>query len=331
MLTKVRLNEVLNEFKNKRIAVIGDMMLDEYIIGKVERISPEAPVPVVQVESEMFVLGGAANVINNLTTLGAKVSAFGVVGEDLNGNKLQKELEKRGVDTKGVVEDATRPTIVKKRVIAHNQQLLRLDWEKKKDIVSNVKNSIIEILKSEIESIDAFILSDYDKGVLTSELVKEVIETANKYNKIVIVDPKPSNAMNYIGATSMTPNKKEAVECLKAKEPETDEDLKNIGKSLKEKLKLRNLLMTRSEKGMSLFSDNKIDDIPTFAKDVYDVTGAGDTVIAVYTLAVVAGASFYEAAKIANTAAGIVVGRVGTSTVTKEEIAEFYGELYKGE
>lgn len=331
MVTKARFNEILDEFKNKRIAVIGDMMLDEYIIGKVERISPEAPVPVVQVESEMFVLGGAANVINNLSTLGVKVSAFGVIGEDSNGEKLQKEFQKRGIDTKGVIEDATRPTIVKKRVIAHNQQLLRLDWEKKKDIVANVKNSMLEILRAEIEEIDAIILSDYDKGVLTGELVKEVISIANKYNKIVVVDPKPSNSMNYIGATSMTPNRKEAIECLKGREPESEDELKDIGKNLKEKLKLKNLLMTRSEKGMSLFTDDKVEDIPTFAKEVYDVTGAGDTVIAVYTLAAVSGASFYEAAKIANTAAGIVVGRVGTSTVTREEIAEFYEELYKEE
>ena len=329
MVDKIRFNEILNEFKNKRIAVVGDMMLDEYIIGKVERISPEAPVPVVQVESEMFVLGGAANVINNLSTLGAKVTAFGVVGEDTNGQKLQKELEKRGVDIRGVVEDATRPTIVKKRVIAHNQQLLRLDWEKKKDIVVNIKDRMIELIKSEIENTDAFILSDYDKGVLTTELVKEIIEIANKHNKIVIVDPKPSNALNYIGATSMTPNKKEALECIKAKEPENEEELKIIGENIKERLNLTNLLMTRSEKGMSLFTDEGIYDIPTFAKEVYDVTGAGDTVIAVYTLAAAAGASFYEAAKIANTAAGIVVGRVGTSTVTREEIAEFYGTLYK--
>lgn len=331
MVTKVRFNEILDAFKDKRIAVIGDMMLDEYIIGKVERISPEAPVPVVQVESEMLVLGGAANVINNLSTLGAKVSAFGVVGEDINGNKLQKEFQKRGIDTKGLIEDSTRPTIVKKRVIAHNQQLLRLDWEKKKDIVLNVKNSIMERLRAEIEEIDAVILSDYDKGVLTAELVKEVINLAKKHNIIVIVDPKPSNSLNYTGATSMTPNRKEAIECLKSKEPESEEDLKELGKSLKEKLQLKNLLMTRSEKGMSLFTDDGVEDIPTFAKEVYDVTGAGDTVIAVYTLAAVSGASFYEAAKIANTAAGIVVGRVGTSTVTKEEIAQFYGELYKEE
>lgn len=331
MVTKVRFNEILDEFKNKRIAVIGDMMLDEYIIGKVERISPEAPVPVVQVESEMFVLGGAANVINNLSTLGAKVSAFGVIGEDLNGEKLQKEFQKRGIDIKGVIEDSTRPTIVKKRIIAHNQQLLRLDWEKKKDIVLNIKNSIIERLMEEIEKTDAIILSDYDKGVLTKELVSEVIELANRHNIIVVVDPKPSNSLNYIGATSMTPNRKEAIECIKGKEPENEEELKEIGKSLKEKLQLKNLLMTRSEKGMSLFTDDKVEDIPTFAKEVYDVTGAGDTVIAVYTLAAVSGASFYEAAKIANTAAGIVVGRVGTSTVTREEIAEFYGELYKEE
>ena len=331
MVTKARFQEIIAEFKNKHIAVIGDMMLDEYIIGKVDRISPEAPVPIVNVESEKFVLGGAANVLNNLSALGSKVTAFGIIGKDSNGEKLLIELQNKGVLIDGIVEDSSRPTIVKKRILAQHQQLIRLDWEKRKNISQEIENIIIKKFEEKICDFDGIILSDYDKGLLTENVAKEMIRIANKNNKIIIVDPKPSNSKNYIGATSMTPNRKEAIECLKGREPESEDELKDIGKNLKEKLKLKNLLMTRSEKGMSLFTDDKVEDIPTFAKEVYDVTGAGDTVIAVYTLAAVSGASFYEAAKIANTAAGIVVGRVGTSTVTREEIAEFYEELYKEE
>lgn len=329
MVTKARFEEIVDGFQNRKIAVIGDMMLDEYIIGKVERISPEAPVPIVNVESETFVLGGAANVINNLSTLGAKVYAFGVVGNDSNGDKLERELEKRGVNTEGLIEDTSRPTIVKKRIMAQHQQLLRLDWEKKKNISENLETDIVRALKTRIDEVDGVILSDYDKGVLTENVAKEIIKIAREHKKIVIVDPKPSNSKNYIGATSMTPNRKEAIECAGVKEPETEAELKSMGAVLKKELNLENLLMTRSEKGMSLFTEEGVRDIPTFAKEVYDVTGAGDTVIAVYTLAAASGASFYEAAKIANTAAGIVVGRVGTATATKEEIIKFYEEIYK--
>lgn len=329
MVTKARFQEIIAEFKNKHIAVIGDMMLDEYIIGKVDRISPEAPVPIVNVESENFVLGGAANVLNNLSALGSKVTAFGIIGKDSNGEKLLIELQNKGVLIDGIVEDSSRPTIVKKRILAQHQQLIRLDWEKRKNISQEIESIIIKKFEEKICDFDGIILSDYDKGLLTENVAKEMIRIANKNNKIIIVDPKPSNSKNYIGATSMTPNRKEAIECAGVREPETDEELKAMGTKLKEQLQLQNLLMTRSEKGMSLFQDGSVTDIPTFAKDVFDVTGAGDTVIAVYTLSAACGASYYEAAKIANTAAGIVVGRVGTATTTKEEIIKFYEEIYK--
>ncbi len=330
MVSKLRLNEILNSFKNRTIAVIGDMMIDEYIFGNVSRISPEAPVPVVNVVKERFVLGGAANVVNNLSSLGAKTISFGVVGQDENAKKLIKEFSDKNVDIFGIIECEDRPTIIKKRVIAHNQQLLRLDWEKRRDISNGIEDQIISELKKNIDRIDGVILSDYDKGVLTPRLAKEVIKISNEYGKIVVVDPKPKNSLNYKGATSMTPNMKESVECLGMEIPETEDGVIELGKKIRETLDLKNLLMTRSEKGMSLFQEHEIDHIPTFAKEVYDVTGAGDTVISVYTLAAAAGASYEEAAKIANTAAGIVVGRVGTSTVTKEEIIDFYEELYNG-
>lgn len=324
MVKKARLVEILESFKDIKIAVIGDMMLDDYIIGSVDRISPEAPVPVVNVKEERFVLGGAANVVNNLSTLGAKAFSFGVTGNDSNGDRLINEFKDKGIDTEGVVRTDERPTIVKRRIIAHNQQLLRLDWESKKDITPELEDMVIENIKARIADLDAIILSDYDKGVLTKRVATEIIRVANESGKIVTVDPKPKNAMNYMGATSMTPNRKEAMECLGR---DSIEDVEELGRELKSKLNLSNLLLTRSEEGMSLFSSD-IDNIPTFAKEVYDVTGAGDTVISVFTLAAAAGASWHEAAKIANTAAGVVVGRMGTSTVTKEEILEFYDEIY---
>jgi len=324
MVKKNRLLEILESFKNIKIAVIGDMMLDDYIIGSVDRISPEAPVPVVNVVEERFVLGGAANVVNNLSTLGAQTFSFGVIGDDSNGDRLTNEFMKNSINVNGIVRAEDRPTIVKRRIIANNQQLLRLDWENKRDISPELESKLLGNLRSCIGEIDAIILSDYDKGVLTPLVAKEIIKLANEHGKIVTVDPKPKNAINYVGATSMTPNRKEAMECIGI---DRIEDVERLGRDLKEKLNLRNLLLTRSEEGMSLFEDKTVT-IPTFAKEVYDVTGAGDTVISVFTLAAAAGATWHEAAKIANTAAGVVVGRIGTSTVTKEEIVAFYDEIY---
>lgn len=328
MLDKKRLLEILDEFPKKKIAVIGDLMLDEYIIGNVTRISPEAPVPVVNVKKENFVLGGAANVINNLNSLGVKVIPFGVIGNDANGKKMLDELNSKKVSIEYINILNDRPTIMKQRILANNQQLLRLDWEKKTPINRTEEDFILDNIKRLISEIDAIILSDYDKGLLTERVAKGVIDLAKAYNKIIIVDPKPSNSSNYKGATSMTPNLKESSECINKEIPESEEKTIEIGLELREKLELDHLLMTRSEKGMSIFeNDGRIENIPTFAKEVFDVTGAGDTVISVYTLALACGATHTESAKIANTAAGIVVGRVGTSVVKTSEICEFFDEI----
>lgn len=323
-MKKERLVEILNKFEKVTIAVVGDMMLDDYIIGSVDRISPEAPVPVVKVIKERFVLGGAANVINNLSTLGAKIISYGVIGDDSSGDRLIDTFKEKKIDSSGIIRANDRPTIVKRRVIGGHQQLLRIDWEDNSNIQEKYEDLIIENIRKNIKNIDAIILSDYDKGVLTRKVATEIIKMANENNVIVTVDPKPKNAMNYYGATSMTPNRKEAIECLGNSK---NIDIYQIGHDLKEKLNLKNLLITRSEEGMSLFEDSVID-IPTYAKEVYDVTGAGDTVISIFTLAAATGVSWHEAAKIANTAAGIVVGRIGTSTVSKEEIIDFYDRIY---
>lgn len=320
------LKRILDNFKNIKIGVVGDLMLDDYIYGTVERISPEAPVPVVNVKEEKFVLGGAANVVNNLASLGAKTICFGVIGNDANGERLLGAFADKKIDVSGLIRDKERTTIVKRRIIGSNQQLLRIDWEDITPISTFLEYALLRNIESKIDELDAVILSDYDKGVLTPMVAKEIVRMCRDRGKIVTVDPKPKNAMNYYGATSMTPNRKEAKECLGM---ERATNMEEVGKELKEKLKLDNLLLTRSEEGMSLFIENKIVNIPTFAKEVYDVTGAGDTVISVFTLAAASGVSWYEAAKIANTAAGVVVGKMGTSTVTKDEILEFYKRIYE--
>ena len=320
------LKKILDNFKNIKIGVVGDLMLDDYIYGTVERISPEAPVPVVNVKEEKFVLGGAANVVNNLASLGAKTICFGVIGNDANGERLLGAFADKKIDVSGLIRDKERTTIVKRRIIGSNQQLLRIDWEDITPISTFLEYALLRNIESKIDELDAVILSDYDKGVLTPMVAKEIVRMCRDRGKIVTVDPKPKNAMNYYGATSMTPNRKEAKECLGM---ERATNMEEVGKELKEKLKLDNLLLTRSEEGMSLFIENKIVNIPTFAKEVYDVTGAGDTVISVFTLAAASGVSWHEAAKIANTAAGVVVGKMGTSTVTKDEILEFYKRIYE--
>ncbi len=325
-MTKDRLIEIISNFNKTKIGVLGDLMLDDYLIGNVDRISPEAPVPVVHVKKEKFVLGGAGNVVNNLANLGSESYCFGVLGEDIDGNRLGKAMEESGANIEGIVKSFERPTIVKRRVLAGNHQLLRIDWEDTSDITKELEDKILENIEEKIDELDGIILSDYDKGVLTERVSKEVIRLAREHNKIVLVDPKPSNVMNYVGASSMTPNRKEAILCLGDSKIK---DIEEIGKKIREKISLENLLLTRSEEGVSLIEGDKTTNIPTFAKEVYDVTGAGDTVIAVYTLSKAAGATWEEAAKIANLAAGVVVGKVGTSTVTTDEIIEFHSEVYK--
>lgn len=320
------LKRILDNFKNIKIGVVGDLMLDDYIYGTVERISPEAPVPVVNVKEEKFVLGGAANVVNNLASLGAKTICFGVIGNDANGERLLGAFADKKIDVSGLIRDKERTTIVKRRIIGSNQQLLRIDWEDITPISTFLEYALLRNIESKIDELDAVILSDYDKGVLTPMVAKEIVRMCRDRGKIVTVDPKPKNALNYYGATSMTPNRKEAKECLGM---ERATNIEEVGKELKKKLQLDNLLLTRSEEGMSLFIEDKIVNIPTFAKEVYDVTGAGDTVISVFTLAAASGVSWHEAAKIANTAAGVVVGKMGTSTVTKDEILEFYKRIYE--
>ena len=206
------LKRILDNFKNIKIGVVGDLMLDDYIYGTVERISPEAPVPVVNVKEEKFVLGGAANVVNNLASLGAKTICFGVIGNDANGERLLGAFADKKIDVSGLIRDKERTTIVKRRIIGSNQQLLRIDWEDITPISTFLEYALLRNIESKIDELDAVILSDYDKGVLTPMVAKEIVRMCRDRGKIVTVDPKPKNAMNYYGATSMTPNRKEAKE-----------------------------------------------------------------------------------------------------------------------
>lgn len=309
-------------FKKAGIMVIGDLMIDEYIWGNVSRISPEAPVPVVNVTSESLCLGGAGNVVNNIYTLGGKVFIAGVVGNDEMGRKVIHDLRKMGLDTKGVIVETQRVTTVKTRIIAQHQQVVRYDREVIRPIQPENVNQIISLLEEWMPEIDAVLISDYGKGVICGPLMEKVRSLVKEKGKIITVDPKVKNIPFFSGVTVLTPNHLEAAAAA-GRWIQDEEDLLVVGKTLLERLRAQSVLITRGEKGMSLFQDNgEVTHIPTMAKEVFDVTGAGDTVISVLTLAMAAGAPVKEAARLANIAAGIVVGELGTATVKPSELED---------
>lgn len=314
------------------------MILDQYIKGGVSRISPEAPVPVVLQKEAFHTPGGAANVANNLAGLEANVKMAGVIGDDVEGQILLKELKKKKIDTRGLFVDDSRPTITKTRVIAQNQQVVRIDKEEiDKPIQTEVSKKISAYITRNIEKFDAIILSDYGKGLLTPALSEHIVSLAVKHNKIITVDPKVEHFGYYRRVTSITPNLKEtenAIRSIKVTSPDlskklgvdsdklqTDEQIDLAGKELLKCLDLDSLLVTLSERGMRLFERGKRPvSIKTKAKAVYDVTGAGDAVISVFTLAMAAGASKHQAADLSNFGAGIVVGKLGAVAVDKKEL-----------
>ena len=327
------LTEVIDRFSSTRIVVIGDVILDHYIWGEVSRISPEAPVPVVEVKDENFRLGGAANTVANIRSLGGQVDLVSVIGKDQNGDKMREMLASIGANVDGLLEDTGRPTIIKTRVMARNQQVVRIDRELKREIDGKEKEEIIGFVEALIPKADAIIFSDYDKGVLSSDVLNKCIARAQKSKKLAVIDPKFKNITDYKGATAITPNIKEASAAVE-REIIDEESLLYAGNTLLKELELSAVLITRGEHGMSLFEavDNEktqVTHIPTVAREVYDVTGAGDTVVAVFTLALAAGASMLDAAMIANCAAGIVVGEVGTASVTKEQLIESLSRNHK--
>jgi D-beta-D-heptose 7-phosphate kinase/D-beta-D-heptose 1-phosphate adenosyltransferase len=296
-------------------------MVDEFIWGTVSRVSPEGPVPVVNVGKETLCLGGAANVVKNIYTMGGKAYVCGVVGKDSWGDYLIKELEKMGIKSDGIIMEGDRRTTIKTRIIGNNQQIVRFDHEDYHDISSSTRKKILSYIDKNLENIDGVIVSDYGKGVVVRKLLKESLPKFKKAGKIIGVDPKISHFNTYSGVTIITPNKIEVGEAMGIKIKDS-KDVEKAGTKLLQKLRCEAVLVTQGEEGMTLFQKaGKISKIPTMAMEVYDVTGAGDTVISTCVLALISGASFYEAAFISNLAAGKVVGKLGTAFVDKEELS----------
>lgn len=323
-MTLSNVEKIFGNFKDKKILVIGDIILDRYIFGKVMRISPEAPVPVVEVYEEQYRLGGAANVANNIIALGGKVYLCGIIGKGSAGRIVRDLLTERGIQQDFIFDDIRRTT-VKTRIIGGNQQIVRFDIEDRKRLEGKAKETFLSIIKNGLNNFDAVIVSDYKKGVVSEELFRILVSHKKKNSSFVAVDPKVGHFRLYKQVSLITPNIAEASHGAEI-EIKDEKTLIKAGFNLLKKLACDSVLITRGEEGMSLFekqnSDINVTHLPTVAKKVFDVTGAGDTVIATITLAHVAGASLVDAAKIANVAAGIVVGKIGTATATKEEIIE---------
>ncbi len=315
-----RLAGIFDAMPDKNILIIGDIMLDEYIWGTVERISPEAPVPVVDVREETFRLGGAGNVVRNLSSLKSGVQIFSVIGDDRQGDNILSLLGDEGVNPDGLIRDGSRKTIVKTRIIAHTQQVVRIDKEDREHISDDNRKGLLSAVKEKMAGADAVVLSDYGKGLLNVGLIADIIEEAGRYGLLVSVDPKERNFPHYKNAGIITPNKKELAFGA-GMTIASEADLCEAAGRIFDMLGCRMILATRGAEGMSLFeSREKVTHIPTAAKTVFDVTGAGDTVISVFTLASASGATPVEAAAIANIAAGIVVGEIGAATVGFEEL-----------
>ncbi len=312
----------IERFPQADVLVVGDLILDHYIWGKVSRISPEAPVPVVHVQSESLQLGGAANVFHNILSLGGKADICGVVGADEGGQRLLKELGIHRRSRGGVIIDADRPTTRKTRVIAHNQQVVRFDQERRSEIKASLQRRIVRYVASRLREISCLVVSDYAKGVVTAPLMAELARLAALRHIPIIVDPKVEHFAYYKGVTVVTPNHLEALQGAGVHGEEA-EAVNQAGEIIRQRLGCQSVLITQGEKGMTLFeADGSRWQIPTVARQVYDVTGAGDTVVGTLALALATGASIRAAALLANHAAGIVVGMVGTATVTGKQLSE---------
>jgi rfaE bifunctional protein kinase chain/domain len=315
-----RAAEIFRLARARRIVVYGDVMLDEFVWGDVSRISPEAPVPVVDIKRESARLGGAANVWANLVALGAQARVVGVVGSDGAAERLRNELRRVGSDSESLVVDRTRPTTIKTRIIAHNQLVVRADRENRQFVSDAVEEKLIAALVENLRAADALVISDYDKGAVTPGALREIVPRAREAGVAVLIDPKIRNFDAYRAATLVTPNHHEALRAANLEE-DTDAGVAEAARLIRARLKCDAVLITRGERGMMLLEQ---DDAPVYvgtaAREVYDVTGAGDTVIATLACALSGSASLVEAAMLANHAAGIVVGKLGTATASANEI-----------
>jgi len=324
-MNRERIREILGKIRKRKILVVGDVMVDEYVWGRIDRISPEAPIQVVDVRSENTVPGGAANVVANLAGLGARVYLGCVIGKDAKGDLLRERLQSSGVRIQGVITDPARPTSTKTRIMGRNQQLLRIDREERTSLPLKTEDLLLAYLEKQIPRCDAVILSDYGKGVLTERILAEVISIAAREGKIITADPKGKDFRKYRGVTCLTPNRKEAEEAT-GRALATEPEIREAAERLREILRSPVCLITLGGDGMALLDDKEFAILPTAAREVFDVSGAGDTVIAALTLVAAAGYPMKEAAGIANLAAGVVVGKVGTAPVTPREILDHAAE-----
>jgi D-beta-D-heptose 7-phosphate kinase/D-beta-D-heptose 1-phosphate adenosyltransferase len=324
ILSRERAEKISNDFAGKRILVLGDLMLDEFIWGRVRRISPEAPVPVVEVERHTLALGGAGNVVSNLVALGAIATPMGVVGADESADRLRAAFKEIGVKTDSLVSDPARPTTLKTRIIAHNQQVVRADRESRLPIANAIQDQMIDRFYDEIESADAVVVSDYNKGLLAPHVLAASLRAARARGLTVCLDPKLRNFAYYEPVTVITPNTQEAAEASGIA-IEDEDSLAAAGRIILDSIDCRGVLVTRGEEGMTLFTEGgEVTHIPTVAREVYDVTGAGDTVIATLALALASEATLVEGAMLANHAAGVVVGKLGTAILSRQELLETF-------
>lgn len=315
--------QALEDISKTKIVVVGDVMLDRYWWGSVERISPEAPVPVVRLDDMSLVAGGAANVASNLAGLGATPFLFGIRGDDSEGEQMERVLIESEIKNSFMTSVPGRKTTIKTRIVAHHQHVVRIDQETHEPISNQIADEILGQISAVIDDIDVVVLSDYAKGVLSDRLLNELIRTAREKSKIVVVDPKGNDFAKYAGANVITPNKREAALATKL-DPTSVDAVSRAGGSIMDSLGLDAVLITEGENGMTLFQAGQEPfHLDSLAQDVFDVTGAGDTVIATFAAAVAAGNNFVDSAKLANAAAGIVVGKVGTTRVTGRTLADF--------
>ncbi len=315
---KKKFNALLESLKGRRVLVLGDLMLDHYIWGTVKRISPEAPVPVVDVNSESVRLGGAGNVVNNILGLGGQVSFCSVIGDDTAGEWIRERVESKGMDLTGLIIEDHRPTTKKTRIVAHQQQVVRFDHEARGALLSKTHRQVIDYVLGELPRVDCLAISDYSKGVITKRLLQKILPAALERGIPVVVDPKVNHFNLYKNVTLVTPNNLEASQASGI-EIQDEPSLLKAGETILKKLSCNAVLITRGEHGMSLFEKGgTVTHIPTEAKEVFDVTGAGDTVLSTLSLALSVGSSLPDAARLANCAAGIVVGIVGTAAIERD-------------
>lgn len=327
------LKELIRKFPDVRVAVVGDLMLDTYTWGRASRLSPEAPVPVVQSLRTTSCLGGAGNVMRNIVSLGGQALAFGITGQDSSAEELRSQLASCGIDQTGVLTDPGRPTICKQRIMAGSQQLLRLDYEDPAPISDSLRLELYEKVKKclEEEEVHALVLEDYAKGLFSQEFAQKLVDLAVEKGIPAILDPNPKNPMRLKNLTLMKPNRAEAYEFAAMRNPTENaklEELQKVAEKIRKEWQVKYLLISLAEQGMALFMPGgELHHIPTRAKEVYDVSGAGDTVIAASTLALCAAPDEPAlAAELANFAAGIVVGKLGTAAVTNAELSASFNQ-----